>query len=128
MNVVPYGTLNGYVRLNPDGSFNNIAAQINAKTADIIQFVNGENSGPNTILHSAAGFTGAAFPTVPYSFPALLQQQVGSAITSTGTWSSGRLSPICYSQPLSAAVGTYYFGDLDYYNLTNMRDVIVVSP
>lgn len=127
-NVAPYEVINGYVRLNPDGSFGNVAAVINAKTTDIIQFVNGENTGPATILHSAAGFMISSFPSVPYSFPTALQQQTGNAITSSGAWSTGRLSPICYSQPLTAAPGTYYFGDLDYYNLDNMRDVVVVSP
>jgi len=118
----------GCATLNPDGSFGNVATAISATTTDIIQFVNGENTGPNTILHSAAGLGGSAFPSVPYSFPAAVQVQVGNAITSSGTWSTGRLSPICFSQPLTAAAGTYYFGDLDYYNLVNMRDVIVVTP
>ena len=126
--VAPYGTINGYVRLNPDSTFGNVAAVITARTTDIVQFVNGENTGPTTILHSAAGFSGSSFPPVPYSFPAAVQAQVGNAITSSGAWSTGRLDPICYSQPFTAAAGTYYFGDLDYYDLTNMRDVIVVSP
>jgi hypothetical protein len=127
-NIAPYGTINGYIRLNPDGSFGNVSTVITARTSDIIQFVNGENSGPNTIVHSAAGFLGSTFPSVPYSFSAAIQVQTGNAITSSGVWSTGRLGPVCFSQPLTAAPGTYYFGDLDYYNLTNMRDVVVVSP
>lgn len=126
--VAPYGAINGYIRLNPDGSFGNVAAVISTHTTDIIQFVNGENTGPATIVHSAAGFSTASFPAIPFTFPAILQAQVGNAITNSGSWSSGRLNPICFSQPLTASPGTYYFGDLDYYNLSNMRDVIVVSP
>jgi len=127
-NVAPYGGINGYTVLNPDGSFGNVATVINARTSDIIQFANGESGGPASILHSAAGFPTAAFPPVPYDFPTAAQQQAGNAITNGGTWSTGRLGSLCFSQPLTAAPGTYYFGDLDYYNLENMRDVIVVSP
>jgi hypothetical protein len=127
-NVAPYGTLNGYTTLNSDGTFGNVSTVINATITDIIQFVNGEDSGPTPILHSAAGFSGSLFPPIPYSFPSSVQTAVGNAITSSGAWSTGRLNSICFSQPFTVAAGTYYFGDLDYYNLTNMRDVIVVSP
>lgn len=126
--IAPYGSLNGYTRLNPDGSFGNVATVISVTTRDIIQFVNGENSGPSTVLHSAAGFSTASFPAIPYGFPTAVQQQAGNAISASGTWSTGRVGPICYSQSLTASPGTYYFGDLDYYNLAAMRDVIVVSP
>jgi hypothetical protein len=34
----------------------------------------------------------------------------------------------CFSQTFTLTVGTFYFGDYDYYNLTNMRDVLVVTP
>jgi hypothetical protein len=123
-----YGTINGYTTLNPDGSFGNVATVINAKPSDIIQFVNGENSGPTTILHSAVGFPGAvSFPAPPYTFPAGTSQPLGSAISSL-QWSTGRLQPLaCFSQTFTVSPGTYFFGDLDYYNLTNTRDVIVVS-
>jgi hypothetical protein len=122
-----YGTINGYVKLNSDGSFGNVATVINAKPSDIIQFVNGENSGPTTILHSAVGFPAVSFPNPPFAFPAGTSQPLGSAISSL-QWSTGRLQPLpCFSQTFTVSPGTYFFGDLDYYNLTNMRDVLVVS-
>lgn len=123
-----YGTINGYTTLNSDGTFGNVATVISAKPADIVQFVNGETTGPNTIIHSAVGFPNAtSFPPVPYTFPVAVVQPIGNAISPL-QWSSGRLSPLpCFSQPLTVSTGTYYFGDLDYFNLTNTRDVIVVS-
>jgi hypothetical protein len=46
-------------------------------------------------------------------------------------WSTGRLaSPVseqCYSQTFTLSPGVYYFGDLDYYNLSNFRDVLIVA-
>jgi hypothetical protein len=33
----------------------------------------------------------------------------------------------CYSQTFTLAAGTYHFGDLDYYNLSNFRDVLIVA-
>ena len=34
----------------------------------------------------------------------------------------------CYSQTFSlTAAGSYYFGDYDYYNLSNVRDVLIVA-
>jgi hypothetical protein len=125
-----YGTINGYTTLNPDGiTFGNLATIIGVKSTDIVQFVNGESSGPAPINHSAVGFPGAtSFPAAPYTFPIGTSQQLGSAI-STLQWSTGRLQPLaCFSQTFTVSTGTYYFGDLDYYNLDNTRDVLVVSP
>ncbi|HXM18314.1 MAG TPA: hypothetical protein VN934_05830 [Candidatus Tumulicola sp.] len=126
--VSPYNVINGYIKANIDSTFNNVASVINARSTDVIQFVNAENTGPATILHSAVGFPNAVgFPASPYSFPTSTQQQIGSAI-SQAQWSTGRLAPLpCFSQTLTASPGTYYFGDYDYYNLTNARDVLVVS-
>lgn len=123
-----YGTINGYTTLNSDGTFGNVATVISAKPTDVVQFVNGETTGPNTIFHSAVSFPNAtSFPPAPYTFPASAAQPIGNAVSSL-QWSTGRLSPLpCFSQPFVVSSGTYYYGDLDYYNLTNMRDVIVVS-
>ncbi|MGA8474902.1 MAG: hypothetical protein WB681_07510 [Candidatus Cybelea sp.] len=46
-------------------------------------------------------------------------------------WSTGRIeAPVsqqCYSQTFTLTPGIYYFGDLDYYNLSNFRDVLIVA-
>jgi len=124
----PYNVINGYIKANTNQTFDNVAAVINAHSTDVIQFVNAENTGPATILHSAVGFPNAiGFPAPPYSFPTSTQQQIGNSI-SQAQWSTGQLAPLpCFSQPLSVTPGTYYFGDHDYYNLTNARNVLVVS-
>ena len=128
VNNPQFGVINGYTTVNPDGTFGNVASVISARQTNIIQFVNGELNGPGTILHSAVGFPNAtAFPTVPYSFPAESQTQIGNAI-SQSLWSAGRLARLCFSQAFTAAPGTYFFGDFDFCNLNNMRDVIVVQP
>jgi len=64
-------------------------------------------------------------------------EEVAPQVWQTGTtlssgWSTGRIPingvGICFSQAFTLPFsGTYYFGDLDFYNLTNMRDVIVIS-
>lgn len=123
----PYGLVYGYVAANPDGSFNDVAQVITLKSTDIVQFVNADTSGPAAIVHSAVGFPAATqFPVVPFVFPASTVGDIGSAISST-QWSTGRIAADCYSQPLTVVPGTFYFGDYDYYNSINMRDVIVVT-
>jgi len=123
----PYGLIYGYVAANPDGSFNDVAQVISVKSTDIVQFVNADTFGPAPIMHSAVGFPAATqFPAVPFTFPASTVAAVGSDISST-QWSTGRIAADCYSQPLTLVPGTFYFGDYDYYNSINMRDVIVVS-
>jgi len=129
--VPTYGTIDGYTTVTSGGFFGNVATLINAHASDVVQFVNGETTGPATIFHSAAGFSGPTFPPVPYTFPSAVQQQVGTRISSQ-SWSTGRIAPsltqFCFSQTLTLIVGKFYFGDLDYYNSSNMRDVIVVAP
>ncbi len=76
------------------------------------------------------GFSSAAFPAVPYAFPSADASQIGTAIGTT--WSTGRIPingvGICFSQTFTVpSSGVFAFGDLDFYNLNNMRDVIVVS-
>jgi len=123
----PYGLIYGYVAANPDGSFNDVAQVIAVRSTDVVQFVNADTFGPAAIAHSAVGFPAATqFPAVPFTFPTSTVGAVGSVISST-QWSTGRIAADCYSQPLTVGPGTFYFGDYDYYNSINMRDVIVVS-
>ncbi len=128
-----FGVISGYTTLSSTGTFSNVATVITAHPTDIVQFANIE-AGATPIFHSAVGFPGASFPPVPYTFPAAAQRPVGTAITSA-LWSTGRVAPspdggvsFCFSQQFTLQNGTWYFGDLDYYNLANMRDVIVVAP
>ena len=123
----PYGIINGYVAANPDLTYGTTAAVISARSTDVVQFVNVDNLDP-VHIHSAVGLTVAPpFPTPIYSFPPATQNALGSTINST-QWSTGRLSAVCFSQTFTLAPGTFYFGDFDYYNSSNTRDVIVVSP
>jgi hypothetical protein len=86
-------------------------------------------SGAN---HSAVAFSGDAFPSVPYSFPSKSGSQTNTTIGS-GFWSTGRIPPasggaLCYSQVFTLKTGTYFFGDLDFYNTaTSYRDALIVS-
>jgi hypothetical protein len=122
-----YGPINGYALVNPDGSYPAVAGIIALHTTDIVQFVNVDNFSGVTIPHSAVGFPGAAtFPPVPYAFPPAAAGPVGTTIGAT-LWSTGRLAAVCYSQAFALNAGTYVFGDEDYYNLSNMRDVLVVQ-
>ncbi|HKU66860.1 MAG TPA: hypothetical protein VJP85_03695 [Candidatus Baltobacteraceae bacterium] len=128
-----YGEISGYTTADPStGTYANVASVITAKTTDVLQFANAE-TGTTPIVHSAVGFPSAtAFPSVPYHFPASTQQPIGAQISQT-QWSTGRISEsatfgACFSQPFSLSTpGTYYFGDYDYYNLSNVRDVLVVT-
>ncbi|MHB8441655.1 MAG: hypothetical protein ACYDBM_06340, partial [Candidatus Tyrphobacter sp.] len=101
-------------------------------TANTVQFTNIE-LGTSTIYHSAVAFSGQRFPATPYIFPSPAASPVGSVIGSA-FWSSGRIPPaqnglLCFSQEFTLQAGTYYFGDLDYYNtITSYRDVLVVQP
>jgi hypothetical protein len=112
------------------------------------------SQGP--IQHSAVSLLGATFPPSPVAtatatatatasasasatpvpgstlFPSTAQAPIGTAISNL-LWSTGRVDAsstdtLCYSQSFSTPTqGTYAFGDYDYYFLTNMRDVIVVT-
>ena len=132
--VPTFGTINGYGPSDVIGDFSNVAATVTATSSDIVQFINVESSGPQPIFHSAVGLGKVtAFPSPTVSFSPQAAQPEGSSIT-TGTWSTGRVPPpsaltgFCFSQPFTLSPGTYFFGDLDYYNTANMRDVIIVSP
>lgn len=128
-----YGVINGYTTVDPStGTFSNVASVITARTTDIVQFANAE-SGTTPILHSAANFPNAtSFPATPYTFPASTQQPLGSQI-SQSQWSTGQIQSAsgagaCFSQPFTiSSAGKYFFGDLNYFNLSNMRDVLVVT-
>ncbi len=136
-----YGAIAGYAVFNgtdlPD------LAQVISKTSsgaaitasDTVQFTNIE-LGTDTIYHSAVAFSGHAFPSEPYTFPANAATATNTVIGSSAQpfWSTGRIPPaqngqLCFSQAFTLHAGTYYFGDLDYYNtITSYRDVLVVQP
>lgn len=128
-----YGVINGYTTADrTTGTYGNIATVINVKTTDVIQFANGDY-GSTPIYHSAVNFPNAtSFPAVPYSFPSSTQQPIGTQITQS-QWSTGQIPEVssvaaCFSQTFTLpSTGTYYFGDYNYYNQSNMRDVIVVQ-
>ena len=69
--------------------------------------------------------------SITLTFPKSARSPIGNVITQA-LWSTGRLvsqpGVACFSQTFTLTVGTFYFGDYDYYNLTNMRDVLVVTP
>jgi len=124
-----YGPIFGYSLTDSSGNAGTTTVPLVLKPNDIVQFYNAEPAA-TAPSHSAAGFLTAAFPAVPYAFPSADSSAFGSAIG--GNWSTGRIPingvGICFSQTFTVpATGVYYFGDLDFYNLTNMRDVIVVS-
>ena len=135
-----YGNIAGYAVIDLTGaSPSPIAATIIDKTVagtsitsqNTVQFVNLEPSG-STILHSAVGFAGAAFPAKPFAFPSPLASPTASAVSTSAPWSTGLIAAPatmnCFSQEFTLKPGTYYFGDLTYYNITTFQDVLVVSP
>ena len=77
------------------------------------------------------GFKGDSFPTAPYTFPTAAASPTATAVSTSSLWSTGRIeAPVsqqCYSQTFTLRPGIYYFGDLDYYNLSNFRDVLIVG-
>lgn len=101
-------------------------------SANVLQFTNIE-LGTSPIYHTATGFTGAGFPATPYTFPSAAPSPTNTIIGS-GFWSTGQIPPaqdgeLCFSQVFTLEPGTYYFGDLDFYNtITSYRDVLVVQP
>lgn len=127
-----YGAVNGYAEGSTQLLFPNTASPISLHSGDLVQFVNTESGSPAAVYHSAALIVKASsFPPVPYTFPAADASPAGNAINAQA-WSTGRIPPIqplgyCFSQQFTAQSGTYYFGDVDYYNTANMRDVIVVK-
>jgi hypothetical protein len=137
-----YGVVNGFTDIyDSSNAPSNVANVILARPTDVIQFVNLEPLGPNPspsaspsiIDHSGAAFP-SSFPSPSYSFPPQETSQLGSVISSQ-PWSTGPIGQdfsgqfICYSQSftLPSTNGTFYFGDLHFYGLSNMRDLVVVS-
>lgn len=132
-----YGTINGYAVVE-NGSFPAHAMLINQwlnqgvvspiTSKNVIQFANVDNGGAD---HSAVGFKGNRFPPTPYSFPSAAASPVATAVSTGTLWSTGRIDPPiyqqCYSQTFTLKPGVYYFGDLDYYNLSNFRDALIVA-
>jgi|SRR5579883_395084 len=132
-----YGTINGYAIVQ-NGSFPSHAAVISQwlnqgvvspiTSSNVLQFANVDNGASD---HSAVGFTGNRFPPTPYNFPSPAASPVATAVSTGALWSTGRINPPtyqqCYSQTFTLKPGVYYFGDLDYYNLSNFRDVLIVA-
>lgn len=132
-----YRTINGYAVVE-SGSFSGKAMIINQwenqgvispiTSNNLLQFANVDTGGA---LHSAVGFTGNRFPPAPYTFPSAAASPVATAVSTGTLWSTGRINPPtyqqCYSQTFTLKPGVYYFGDLDYYNLSNFRDVLIVA-
>jgi hypothetical protein len=141
VSIAPYGTINGYAVVE-NNQFPLQATLINQwmtgsgvtqpiTTKNVLQFVNVDTAGS---VHSAVGFQGKEFPPTPYTFPTADVGPVGSTIGSKTAWSTGRVEAVgasvaqCYSQTFAlTAAGNYYFGDYDYYNLSNVRDVLIVA-
>jgi hypothetical protein len=135
--VAKYGIINGYTVVE-NGSFASKATLINQwlnqgvlspiTSNNILQFTNVDTGGAQ---HSAVGFKGNTFPPIPYTFPSAAASPVATGVSTGSLWSTGRVDPPtyqqCYSQAFTLEAGTYYFGDLDYYNLSNFRDVLIVA-
>jgi len=130
-----YGIIDGYTDQFVDGFPSQVANVITVPSSTLIQFANLEPLPiqPPEILHSAAAVP-TAFPSPSYTFPPNEEAPLGTKI-STQPWSTGPVGQdlvnfnICYSQTftLPSGPGVYAFGDLQYFGLSNMRDVIVVS-
>jgi hypothetical protein len=134
--VAPYGKIGGYAVVDPSGAspapqtagiISMTVSGAPITSANTLQFTNLEN--PGSIVHSAYGFSGDAFPR-DYRFPSPAPSPTATAITS-GNWFTGLVPSLstaqCFSQTFSLKPGTYYFGDYSYYNLTTFEDVLVVS-
>lgn len=128
-----YGIIDGYTDQFPNGFPAEQANVIRVPSSASIQFVNLEPlpTFPPEIFHSAAALP-TAFPSPSFTFPPQEESALGTEI-SMQPWSTGAIgqlpNAICYSQTLTLppGPGVYPFGDLQYFALSNMRDVIVVS-
>lgn len=130
-----YGVIDGYTDQYIDGVPSQVANVITVPSSTLIQFANLEPLPfqPPEIVHSAAALP-TAFPSPSFTFPPSEAVALGTQISSQ-PWSTGPIGQdlvnfnICYSQTftLPAGPGVYAFGDLGYFGLSNMRDVIVVS-
>jgi hypothetical protein len=136
-----YGTINGYA-VWPNqgtGTLPSTSGIVTLHVGDQLQFVNVDSDPLGQVVHSAVGFPNArTFPPAPYTFPSGAQNPIGTAVSIVSLWSTGDIAPAnsnpasqsgyCYSQTFAVpGVGTYYFGDRTYYNLSGNRDVLVVS-
>ena len=132
-----YGILFAYGAVDSNGDVPAIAAPVEGTVGEVVQFVNLDAYDPSSLtLRSAAGFPGATgFPAIPYSFPAADYSVLNTGIGASA-WSTGLILPSpatsapCYSQTFKLAqAGTYYFGDVLYYNayVTSPRGVVVVT-
>lgn len=131
-----YGIIGGYTdQYDVFGAPSQVANVIKLPPSTLLQFVNLEPlpNEPPEVFHSAAALP-TAFPSPSYTFPPGEQAALGTQI-SAQPWSTGPVgqvlgsNEICYSQTfaLPAGPGVYAFGDLQYFGLSNMRDVVVVS-
>lgn len=131
-----YGIVDGYTdQYDAFGQPSQVANVVTLAPSTSLQFVNLEPlpNEPPEIIHSAAALP-TAFPSPSYTFPPGEQVSLGTQITSQ-PWSSGPVGQdlvganICYSQTLTlpAGPGVFAFGDLQFFGLNNMRDVIVVT-
>jgi hypothetical protein len=133
-----YGQIAGYALFDgydiPDEAqvISTTASGAAITSANTVQFTNIE-LGEDEIYHSAVSFSSQSFPAVPYVFPSPAATPANTVI-GDGFWSTGRIPPaengyLCFSQEFTLEPGTYYFGDLDFYNtITSYRDVLVVQP
>jgi len=100
-------------------------------TQNTIQFFNGEALGSST-LHSAYGFTQKSFPA-NYTFPSPAPSPTATTIASNVNWFTGRVATQdssgtpCFSPEFKLSAGTYYFGDIDAYNATRFRGILIVA-
>jgi hypothetical protein len=136
----PYGAINGYgppnFVINPSqGSFTVPTPQpIQVGAGATIQFENDEGFFQNLRTVHSAAFVSATSFTPDFSFSGQ-QKQTGNSIGGTTVWSTGPIPAsdgagnTCFSQTfhVSASSGTVYFGDLNYYNTSNFRSVIVIK-
>ena len=122
-----YGLISGY-GLATSGSSSNVAATIVVAPNATVQFFNNDQSA-SQLRYSAVGIPGVtAFPGPTFTFPPSAVAQTGSQINATSSWSTGLLPGQCYSQVFTVAgPGAYFFGDYTYYQLGNIRDVIVAT-
>lgn len=129
-----YGSVYGYAIVDTSGNYSLQATPLQLRPSDTIQFTNVDPptaSDANGTSHSAVGLQTAGFPE-PHTFPSPAFSPSGSTFSNSVLWSTGEIpseaAGLCYSQTFVVpASGAYYFGDLDFYNSVNMRDVIVVS-
>ena len=115
------------------GAIPGTSAVIDMSSTQRLQFVN-TDANPNTVLHSAVGFTQNGFPNEPYAFPSGSDMPIGTAITKMplsgagSPWSTGEIAPGCASQVFTVSDGTFYFGDLNTYNTSaSLRDEVIVT-